>query len=97
MLQGHVEMDEAYGGGRRPGKCGRGADGEPIVMGMSQHGGSIRTAVIPNVKKPTLRNVVLRNVKPSLVVSPRLARRGVLPSMATISGSLSRSPSTNAV
>ena len=38
-------------------------------MGVKEHRGDIRTVVIPNVKKPTLRNVVLRNVKPGLVVS----------------------------
>jgi transposase-like protein len=69
MMQGHVEMDEAYVGGRRPGKRGRGAAGKTIVMGMKERGGELRTVVIPNVKKPTLRNVVLRNVKPGSVVS----------------------------
>ena len=68
-MQGHVEMDEAYVGGRRPGKRGRGAAGKTIVMGMKERGGELRTVVIPNVKKPTLRNVVLRNVKPGSAVS----------------------------
>ena len=36
MLQGHVEMDEAYVGGRRPGKRGRGAEGKTIVMAMKE-------------------------------------------------------------
>lgn len=69
MLQGHVEVDEAYIGGRRPGKRGRGAEGKTIVMGMKERGGKVRTYVIPNVKKPTLRGVVLRNVEPGSVVS----------------------------
>lgn len=69
LMQGHVEMDEAYVGGRRPGKRGRRAEGKTIVMGMKERGGELRTVVIPNVKKPTLRNVVLRNVKPGSVVS----------------------------
>lgn len=69
LLQGHVEMDEAYVGGRRPGKRGRGAEGKTIVMGMKEHGGKLRTEVIPNVKKDTLRGVVLENVKPGSVVS----------------------------
>ena len=35
MLQGHVEMDEAYVGGRRPGKRGRGAAGKtPFVAAV---------------------------------------------------------------
>lgn len=70
LLQGHVEMDETYVGGRRSGgKRGRGAEGKTIVMGMKERDGDIRTVVIPNVKKPTLRGVVLENVKPGSVVS----------------------------
>lgn len=69
MLQGHVEMDEAYVGGRRPGTRGRGAAGKTIVMGMKERGGDMRAVVIPNVKKATLRGVVLENVKPGSAVS----------------------------
>jgi transposase len=69
MMQGHVEMDEAYVGGHRSGKRGRGAEGKTIVMGMKEHGGKMRTEVIPNVKKETLRGVVLRNVETGSVVS----------------------------
>lgn len=39
-----------------PGSRGRGAAGNIIVVGMKQHGGPIRVAVVPNVKLPTLRN-----------------------------------------
>jgi|SRR5581483_5098952 len=69
MLQGHVELDEAYVGGRRPGKRGRGAAGKTIVMGLKERGGPIQTQVIPNVQKDTLRNVVLQNVEPGAIVS----------------------------
>lgn len=92
MLQGHVEMDEAYVGGRRPGKRGRGAEGKTIVMGMKQHGGPIRTVVIPNVRKPTLRNVVLRNVKPGSVVSTdELMSYGLLTDDGYVHGRVSHS------
>ena len=63
MLQGHVEIDEAYVGGRRPGKRGRGAAGKTIVMGMKERGGRIVAEVIPDVKQATLRDVVLRTVE----------------------------------
>ncbi|MDW3206134.1 MAG: IS1595 family transposase [Alphaproteobacteria bacterium] len=69
MLRGHVELDEAYVGGRRPGKRGRGAEGKTIVMGLKQRDGRIVTEVIPNVKKTTLRDVTLRNVEPGTTVS----------------------------
>ena len=69
MLQGHVELDEAYVGGRRPGKRGRGAAGKTIVFGMKEREGRMATEIIPNVKKQTLRGATLRNVEPGSVVS----------------------------
>ena len=69
LLQGHIELDEAYVGGHRPGKRGRGAEGKTIVFGMKERGGRMATEVVPNVKKATLRGVTLRNVKPGSTVS----------------------------
>ncbi|MAE45153.1 MAG: IS1595 family transposase [Magnetovibrio sp.] len=69
MLQGHVELDEAYVGGRRPGKRGRGAAGKTIVFGMKERDGRIATEIVPNVRKETLRGATLRNVRPGSVVS----------------------------
>jgi len=69
LLTGHVELDEAYVGGRCPGKRGRGAAGKTIVMGMKERGGRLATEVIPDVTKSTLRAVVHENVKPGSVVS----------------------------
>lgn len=70
LLCGHVELDEAYVGGRRSGgKRGRGAPGKTIVMGMAERGGKMKAAVIPNIKKDTLRGVVLDCVKPGSTVS----------------------------
>ncbi len=53
----------------RAGKRGRGAAGKTIVMVLKQRGGRMETAVIPNVKKDTLRNVVLENVEAGAIVS----------------------------
>lgn len=70
LLAGHVELDEAYVGGRRSGgKRGRGAPGKTIVMGLAQRGGRMKAVVIPDVKKDTLRGVVLANVEPGATVS----------------------------
>jgi transposase len=69
MLKGHVELDEAYVGGHRPGKRGRGASGKTIVMGLKERGGKLTTEVIPNIKLDTLRGVVLDNVEPGSIVS----------------------------
>lgn len=69
MLQGHVEVDEAYVGGYRPGKRGRGAGGKTIVMGMMERDGRLNTEVIPNVKLATLKDAVNRNVERGSIVS----------------------------
>ena len=69
MLAGHVELDEAYVGGRRPGKRGRGADGKTIVMGMKERGGRMVAEIVPDVQKATLRDVTLQNVEPGSTVS----------------------------
>jgi transposase-like protein/predicted RNA-binding Zn-ribbon protein involved in translation (DUF1610 family) len=70
MLQGHVELDEAYVGGKRSGgKRGRGAPGKTIVMGLKEREGRMETVVIPNVKTKTLKAVVTDTVKPGSTVS----------------------------
>lgn len=70
LLAGHVELDEAYVGGRRSGgKRGRGAPGKTIVMGLASRDGNMKAVVIPNVKKDTLRDVVLKNVEAGSTVS----------------------------
>ncbi len=69
MLQGHIEADETYVGGYRPGKRGRGAGGKTIVMGMMERDGRLKTEVIPNVKTATLKDVVNRNVERGSIVS----------------------------
>lgn len=69
MLQGHVEMDEAYVGGYRPGKRGRGAAGKTVVFGAKERGGKMHAEVIPNIRKETLRGVVARTVQSGATVS----------------------------
>ena len=69
MLQGHVEIDEAYIGGHRPGKRGRGAAGKTIVVGIKERDGHIRAQSVPNAKKETLRALVNSNVAPGSIVS----------------------------
>jgi len=69
LLQGHVEVDEAYIGGHRPGKRGRGAAGKTIVVGIKERGGHIRAQAVPNAKTETLRALVKGNVEPGAIVS----------------------------
>jgi transposase-like protein len=69
MLQGHIEMDEAYVGGHRPGKRGRGAHGKTIVFGMKQRGGRIQAKPVPDARKQTIRPIVLETVQQGSIVS----------------------------
>ncbi|MFD0987996.1 IS1595 family transposase [Methyloligella solikamskensis] len=70
MLQGHVEADEAYVGGKRSGgKRGRGAPGKTVVFGMAERDGRIVAVPVENVRKDTLRRHVLKNVEEGSTVS----------------------------
>jgi len=65
----HIEVDETYVGGKRPGLRGRGAAGKTIVVGMKQRAGAMKTAVVPNVRLVTLKEVVTDNVEVRSTVS----------------------------
>ena len=67
-LDGEVEADETYVGGKRPGTRGRGADGKTIVFGMLERNGEVMTKVVPNVKKHTLLQHVYENVEQGSIV-----------------------------
>lgn len=61
-LQGEIEIDEAYVGGYRSGKGGRGAAGKTVVVGLKQRGGRIIVKAAKNARSATLRRLVHRNV-----------------------------------
>ena len=69
MLGGHVEADETYIGGKRPGKRGRGAAGKTVVFGMIERGGDVITRVVDNVRRRTLEPHLVANVAPGSTVS----------------------------
>jgi transposase-like protein len=66
LLSGIIEVDEAYIGGDKPGKRGRGAEGKSIVfIGVEINEsriGRIRFQRIPDVSAPSLENAVKKNV-----------------------------------
>jgi len=63
-LDGHVEVDETYIGGKRSGgKRGRGAPGKTIVFGMLERGGDVMTRVVKNVRRKTLEPHILEKIK----------------------------------
>jgi len=53
-LKGKLELDEAYFGGKRKGKRGRGAYNKAIVFGILERNGKVYTRVVPNVSAETL-------------------------------------------
>lgn len=48
-LKGEIELDEAYFGGRRKGKRGRGAAGKSVVFGLLERDGRVYTQVVESV------------------------------------------------
>jgi transposase len=48
-LKGEIEIDEAYFGGRRKGKRGRGAAGKSIVFGLLERDGGVCAKVVERV------------------------------------------------
>ena len=68
-LDGDVEADETYIGGKKAGgPRGRGADGKTVVFGMAERKGDIMAKVVPNVKKRTLLPLIADNVIPGSTV-----------------------------
>ena len=54
QLRGEIEADEAYFGGKRKGKRGRGAGNKQIVFGVLERRGKVSIEIVKNVKAKTL-------------------------------------------
>jgi len=57
-IQGEVEIDESYFGGRRKGKRGRGAAGKVAVFGILKRGGRVYTKMLPNTSRATVVPII---------------------------------------
>jgi transposase len=57
-LNGEIEMDESYFGGKRKGKRGRGANNKAIVFGILERKGKVYTVIVPNVRAETLMDEI---------------------------------------
>jgi transposase-like protein len=62
-LSGDVEADEAYVGGKREGKRGRGASGKTVVFGMVERDGDVMVEIVPNAKTKTIQAIIEANVE----------------------------------
>src|SRR3989344_8318781 len=57
-LNGELEIDESYFGGKRKGQRGRGAKNKTIVFGILERKGKIYTKIVENVPAETLMNEI---------------------------------------
>jgi transposase len=65
---GEVEGDEAYFGGRRNGKRGRGAAGKVPVFSILKRGAKVYTKIIPDASSATLMPIIQKKVQPDSIV-----------------------------
>ena len=68
ILDGPVELDESYFGGKTKGKRGRGAAGKVVVFGILKRRDKVYTLVVENVQTETLLPVIKKKIKPDSVV-----------------------------
>lgn len=68
-MEGHLEADETYIGGVRPGKRGRGAEGKTAVFGIVKRGGKIRAKVIPDCQANTILPIIFDHAKDGAVIN----------------------------
>ena len=62
-LEGEIEADESYFGGKRKGKRGRGAANKIPVFGILERGGEVTVEIVKDVKAETLLKETIRKVK----------------------------------
>src|SRR3989344_7747955 len=62
-LNGELELDESYFGGKRKGQRGRGAQNKTIVFGILERKGKIYTKIVENVSAETLMNEIKDKTK----------------------------------
>jgi len=68
LLQGEVEMDEAYFGGKRKGNRGRGAFNKVPVFGILERNGVVKVEVVKNVTAETLLSMAVKTVRRGSIV-----------------------------
>lgn len=62
-LDGEIEADETYIGGKRRGRRGRGAEGKTPVFGVVKRQGGVKTSKVENVRQITLMPLIEKMVK----------------------------------
>lgn len=67
-LDGEIELDETYIGGRHHGKPGRGSENKKTVFGIVKRKGSLEAVVTNDLKSSTLYPIVKEHVLPKSMV-----------------------------
>ena len=62
-LNGELELDETYFGGKRKGNRGRGAFNKAIAFGILKRNGKVYTIIVENVKAETLMDAIKSKTK----------------------------------
>ena len=68
LLQGEIEADETYCGGRRKGKRGRAAAGKTPVFGILDRKGIVKVEVLRNVTAEEILNHTIKAVRRGSIV-----------------------------
>lgn len=68
LLSGEIELDEAYFGGRRKGKPGRGAANKTPVFGILERNGIVKVQIVKNVTAQTLIDQTIKTVRRGSIV-----------------------------
>lgn len=68
LLNGEIEIDESYFGGRRKGNRGRGASGKVPVFGIFERNGKVRVTVVPDVTAKTLIDLTVKTVRRGSII-----------------------------
>jgi len=68
LISGEVEIDEAYFGGRRKGKRGRGAAHKIPVFGILERKGIVQVEVVPDVSADSLLSLTVKKVRRGSIV-----------------------------
>jgi len=68
ILKGEIEADEAYFGGKRKGKRGRGSKNKVIVFGILERKGKVSVSIVKEVSAGTLMNETVKKVRRGSIV-----------------------------
>ena len=68
LLNGEIELDEAYFGGRRKGNRGRGAFNKVPVFGILERNGIVKVEVVKDVSARTLLDLTIKTVRRGSIV-----------------------------